>query len=290
MSAPALSIIIPCLNGSDTIGGQLEALAGQSWSGRWEVIVADNGSTDESREIVEGFADRLPDLRIVDASARRSAGFAMNRGVEAARGDSIAYCDADDQVGEGWLAALGDALVEHEFVACRQDDEKLNAPWVRESRERKFVESLPTLTFPPYLPYSGAGTLGVRRSLHEQVGGFDEALYLEDVDYCIRVQLLGPRLAFVPDAVIHYRYRDSLSAIFRQAANYGRGVAALQRKHKPRGTRFPGQRKWLVTGWKPALRHLPHIRRPGDRAKLVWILGTQVGRYHGSIRHRVLSV
>jgi glycosyltransferase involved in cell wall biosynthesis len=287
---PDLSVVIPCLNAVDTIGAQLDALGDQRWSGRWEVVVADNGSTDETVAVVEAHRDRLPALRIVDASDRRGAGHARNRGVEEARGDSVAYCDADDEVGEGWLAAMGDALAVHEFVACRQDDEKLNEPWVRESRERKFAESLPTLPFPPHLAYTGAGSLGVRRRLHEAVGGFDVALNLEDVDYCIRIQLLGPSLQFVPQAVMHYRYRATLSSIFGQARRYGRGMAELQRKHKPRGVRFPRQRKWLIAGWKPALRHLPHVARPGDRAKLAWILGWQVGRYQGSLRHRVLAV
>ncbi|HET9225168.1 MAG TPA: glycosyltransferase, partial [Thermoanaerobaculia bacterium] len=43
-----LSVVIPCLNAEATLGDQLEALAGQGWSGEWEVIVADNGSTDGS--------------------------------------------------------------------------------------------------------------------------------------------------------------------------------------------------------------------------------------------------
>jgi glycosyltransferase involved in cell wall biosynthesis len=287
---PKLSVVVPCLNAADTIGGQLDALARQEWSEPWEVVVADNGSSDGSPEVAARWADRLPGLRVIDASGGRSAGYAMNRGVEAARGESIAFADADDEVGEGWLAALGEALREHEFVSCRQDDVKLNEAWVRESREMRFATELPTTSFPPYVPYTGAGALAIRKVLHERVGGFDETLYLEDLDYCIRVQLLGPRLQFVPDAVIHYRYRSSLGGIFRQAYTYGRGMAAIQRKHKPQGARFPGQRKWLVTGWKPVLLHLPGARRKGGRARLAWILGGQLGRYRGSIEHRVLAV
>ena len=65
-----LSVIIPCLNAEATIATQLEALANQHWSKPWEVVVSDNGSTDNSLEIVKSYKDRLPNLRIVDASAR----------------------------------------------------------------------------------------------------------------------------------------------------------------------------------------------------------------------------
>ncbi|HET9323255.1 MAG TPA: glycosyltransferase [Gaiellaceae bacterium] len=287
---PRLTVVIPCLNAADTIGRQLDALARQQLAAPWEVVVADNGSTDGTPEIVDRWAGRLPELRVVHASERRSAGHARNRGVEAARGESVAFADADDEVGEGWLTAVGDALGEHEFVACRQDDERLNEPWVRAARERKFVAELPTLPFPPHLPYAGAGTLAIRKQLHLRAGGFDPSLDLEDLDYCIRVQLLGPRLQFVPEAVIHYRYRSSLSEIFSQSYAYGRGMAALQRKHKPPGIRFPGQRKWLVKGWKPLLLELPNARRRSGRARLAWILGGQLGRYRGSLEHRVLAV
>lgn len=287
---PRVTVVVPCLNAADTIGGQLDALARQQLPEPWEVVVADNGSTDGTAEVVHRWADRLPGLRVVDASQRRGAGHARNRGVEAARGESVAFADADDEVGDGWLAALGVMLRNHEFVACRQDNEKLNEPWVRASRERKFVAALPTLPFPPHLPYAGAGTLAIRRELHIRAGGFDPSLGLEDLDYCIRVQLVGPRLQFAPEAVIHYRYRSSLGGIFRQSYTYGRGMAALQRKHKPRGVRFPGQRKWLVTGWKPLLLELPNARRRSGRARLAWILGGQLGRYRGSLEHRVLAV
>lgn len=102
-----LSVIIPCLNAERTIGEQLAALAAQRWSERWEVIVADNGSTDGTLEVVRRFAGRLPELRVVDASQRRGSGYARNRGAAVARGEWLAFCDADDVVAPGWVAAMG---------------------------------------------------------------------------------------------------------------------------------------------------------------------------------------
>jgi GT2 family glycosyltransferase len=287
---PELSVVIPCLNGADTLGAQLDALARQEWAGLWEVVFVDNGSTDGSRELAESYRDRLPNLRVVDASERRSCGLAMNKGVREALGNAVAFADADDVVGEGWVAAMGEALRRHDFVAGSQDDELLNEPWVRATRERHFAEGVATLVYPPHAPYTGAGTLGVRRSVFLEAGGFDERFYLGDVEFCIRLYLRGVELVFVPEAVIHYRYRSTLGGIARQAYRYGRGTAAIQRRYKARGVRFPGQRKWLIKGWRPALPLLLRVLSPAARGKLAWILGWQAGRYRGSVEHRVLAV
>jgi GT2 family glycosyltransferase len=203
---PQFSVIIPCRNMGATIGSQLEALAQQSWSQPWEIIVSDNGSKDDSVRVVERFAARLPQLRLVDSSDRPGAAHARNVGVRAAAGPALAFCDADDEVGAGWLAAMGTALARHEFVACRLDTRKLNRAWVRHPQEYGLQE----LSYPPYLPVAGGCSVAVKRVVHEEVGGFDESARvapLEDTDYCIRVQLQGVPLVFAADAVVHYRYR-----------------------------------------------------------------------------------
>jgi glycosyltransferase involved in cell wall biosynthesis len=287
---PAVSVVIACLNASRTISGQLEALAAQAWSSPWEVIVADNGSSDDSRVVVERFRDRLPALRIVDASGKRGQPYALNVGAREARGAALAFCDADDEVGEGWLPAIGEALAHHEFVACRGDAEKLNDPWVLETRELD-PWVLPTLWFPPHLPYAGSGGLGVRRSVHQRAGGFDEALLrLFDVEFCARLALQGYGLVHVPEAVVHIRFRHRWPEIFVQARGYAEYGACLQKRLKPPGSRFPGKVKWIVSGTRPLLRTLGQIRRRGSRAKIAWLLGWQVGRFRGSLRYRVLAV
>jgi glycosyltransferase involved in cell wall biosynthesis len=101
-----LSVVIPCLNAADTIATQLEAVANQKWSETWEVIVSDNGSTDNTLSIVKEFSDRIFNLRIVDASGRKGVAHAYNTGAKAAVGESLVFCDADDEVASGWLAAM----------------------------------------------------------------------------------------------------------------------------------------------------------------------------------------
>ncbi len=283
-----LSVVIPCYNAAATLGEQLEALARQNWSGEWEVIVADNGSTDDSRGIAARYAERLP-LRIVDASARRGAGFAYAAGAAAATGDALLFCDADDVVGEGWLAAMAAALAVHDFVAAACDMEKLNEPWVRATRANTQKTGLQQYHYPPFLPHAGGSTLGVKRALFEAIGGFDQSLQLLDTDLCWRLQLAGVHLHFVPEAVVHVRLRTSLRAIFRQALAWGEGNVALYRKYRPLGMPPLGRWAW-IPGWWALIRGIALWRTRGGRARWVWQCGWRLGRLRGSLRYRVWAL
>lgn len=277
-----------CLDAAETVERQLEALAAQDVSQPWELIVADNGSRDETAAIVERYRDRLPELRVVDASDRRGQAHALNVGVAEARGAAVLFCDADDEVASGWLAAMSDALREHEFVASRGDATQLNEPWLVETREAQPAGGLSRVAFPPFFAYAGSGGIGVRKEVHERFGGFDESMdVLFDVDYCIRLQLGGIELRLVPDAVMHYRYRDRPRAIFQQARRYADAAALLQKRYgEPATTPL----KWPFEHWKAVAKALPLVLGRGGRAQLAWLLGWQVGRYRGSVRHRVLAV
>jgi len=283
-----LSVVIPCLNGAATIADQLEALANQQWSQPWEVIFADNGSTDESLAIARRYQERIPNLRIVDASDRRGQPYALNAGVAAAKGEAVALCDADDEVAPGWVAAMGDALSVHDFVACRIDVEKLNPPWARmRSGQTRGIQKY---RYPPYLPHAGGCSLGFKRGLHEAIGGFDESLpYLHDTDFCWRLQLAGTELHFVPEATVHVRQRHSRIGRYRQAFIWAEYSVLLHKRYQPLGMPKLSLKQGL-TSWKNLLWMLTHMRSTEDVTKCVWEVGWRLGRVRGSIKHRFLSL
>jgi glycosyltransferase involved in cell wall biosynthesis len=101
-----VSVVIPVRNAADHLEEQLAALASQTYEGSWEVVVADNGSTDASLEVVRSWALRVPHLEIVDASDRAGPSHARNVGAAAARGRVLAFVDADDVAAPTWLAEL----------------------------------------------------------------------------------------------------------------------------------------------------------------------------------------
>lgn len=288
--ACVVSVVLACRNAEATLAAQLEALARQAYDEPWELLLVDNGSTDGTLAVAERFRDRLP-LRVVDASARPGQAHALNAGVREARAPAVLFCDADDEVADGWLAALSGALAEHQLAAGRHDVEALNAPWLREAREPVFVAGLPRLAFPPYLPHATSSALGLRKELHEELGGFDETMdVLFDTDLTLRAQLAGHAIHEVPEAVVRYRYRETLGGTFRQARSYAAAMALLQRRYVPAGARVPGRRTWLVEGWKPVVVGLSRAGTRAGRIRLGWLLGWQAGRYAGSFRYRVLAV
>jgi GT2 family glycosyltransferase len=288
---PQLSVVLPCRNGAATIAAQLEALAAQTWAERWELVVADNGSADESMRIVEAFRDRFPVLRVVDASATPGAPAALNAGVRASSGRRIAFVNDDDEVAAGWLEAIARGLEQYDVVGGRLEYERLNEQWTIELRERPQDAGLLEWGFLDYLPFAAGASLAVRRELHESIGGFDESMVPagEDMDYCWRLQQAGATIGFVPDAVTHYRLRPSLRAVFRQGVNYGKGHVLAYKKHRDRGLgRAPHPWRSGVRGWLGLVRRIPHVRTKLGRARLCWQAGLRLGLLKGSLKHRVV--
>lgn len=249
----------------------------------------DNGSTDRSRAVVESFLGKVPGLRIVDGSDRHGPAHARNVGVKAAMGERLAFCDADDLIGPGWVAAIGNALGDHEFVSSRLDSKRLNPSWVHEVRVDRDGQ-LPVSWHYPYLPFTGAGAIGVRKTLHTAIGGFDESFTrIAELDYCFRLQQHGATLVLIPEATIYYRWRTTVPGIGRQAYLYARSNALLQSRYRPEVGDSRSVARWLITKWKPIVFQIPRLGTKGGRAKMVWLIGWQLGRYRGSVEHRVLA-
>lgn len=206
----------------------------------WEVLVCDNGSSDATRDIVRQWSQRHPAIRLVDASARRGPAAARNIGVSVSRGRLIAFCDADDIVADGWVDALEEALERHDFVAGRFELELLRS---RSPFSVSWSPQLEELTRIPYLPgfvTAGAGNMAMKREVFESIGGFDEsALTAEDDDLCLRAQLVGWTLTFVPQMVLHVRQRAGLRAVWHQALSYGTGARRLQHRYALVAQTFP---------------------------------------------------
>jgi glycosyltransferase involved in cell wall biosynthesis len=286
-TAPALvTVVVPMLDAEPWIAEQLEALARQAYSGEWEVLVVDNGCRDRSAEVARGFAGRVPGLRVVAAHGRRSLNHARNVGAASARGDFLAFCDADDVVTETWLAALVAAAPAADIVGGTFELDSLNPPLYRAWRpDHPPVEAEVEHGF---LPCVSGGNCGVWTAVAREVG-WDEAFVhgSSETEFCWRAQLASYTVAFAPEAVVRMRYRRTLRGLARQYHSYGRSAAPLYRRFRHLGMRRDN--RGALWWWRWLLRRSPDLlRSPGRRGNWIRIAAFRSGRVAGSIRARTL--
>ncbi|MFI6743435.1 glycosyltransferase [Nonomuraea sp. NPDC050451] len=277
---PEISVIIPCRNAAKVIDSQLSALVAQECEVDWELVIADDGSTDDTIEVIRRYESLLPALRIVRDVTRRGAAAARNAGARMAAAEHLLFLDADDSVNETYLQRMAVALRHHGLVCAALDFERLNSPAILTSNPRP--RTTETQHMFKFLPHAGGGCLGVRKEVFLAVGGFDETIpWLHDADLCWRVQLTtGEPLHVVPGAIEYVRLRNTLTSLFRQGIANGRDGIRLRRRYAAFGVPWTPWSRHLRQ-WLKVIRALALSARPEPRAEFAWRLGKQIGRLHG---------
>jgi glycosyltransferase involved in cell wall biosynthesis len=289
---PLVSVIVPCHGeAAGVLREQLAALAVQDLGDPWELIVADNGATPATLAVAAEFRAAVPSLRVVDARRRPGQAYAVNAAARVARGDDLVLLDSDDVVAPDYLRLVRGALRDHAFVGARLDSDALNPQWLRSRRRPMQADGLEVLLDAGRPAVIGAA-MAMRREAFVAVGGFDETMDTQiDLDLSWRLQAAGHAPAFVPEAVVQYRYRQELASLWRQERAYGAGEARLYAKHR-RGAGSAGlprrRLRRTLRGWADVAAALPAAVTRSGRARLVTVAGAAAGRLVGSIRHRTL--
>jgi glycosyltransferase involved in cell wall biosynthesis len=293
-----LSVVIAARNEAAVLPAQLEAVLAQECDAPWEVIVADNGSTDRTQDVVRAHAARDARLRLVDASTRPGTAHARNHAVAAASGGYLVFTDADDVVAPGWLAGMEAELRRSRFAAARLEHVRLNPAWTVAFRGGDQTTDVVRRSWGPPWPNAYGTSLGIARELHEAVGGFDESIGpCGDMDYCFRVQReTGVPLRIAGAAVVHYRHRTTLRATFRQGRAYGRDAMTLQRRYAdvwrepevplPAGHLALRAARRLLLPDEVGGRQLKPVRTRAALGAWAWQLGGDVGRWQDAREQR----
>jgi GT2 family glycosyltransferase len=211
-----LTLVIPVRNGAPGLKSCLDAIAGNPGVERVSVVVADNGSTDQSAAIAAAAGatvlalpgHRVGELRNIAASVSASS--------------LIGFVDADHIVDSGWIGTVREIFTDPDIAAAGAPYSPApNANWV----QRAYDRFRPTLTHPEPAAWLGSGNLVVRREAFERVQGFDGSLEAcEDVDLCNRLRAAGYRLIADPRLrSVHLGDPSSLRALFFGELWRGRG-------------------------------------------------------------------
>lgn len=206
-SLPLVSVIIPCFNVENTIVRAIASVRAQDYPAL-EIIAVDDCSTDGTRRILAE-QERLVSITRISLDRNEGAAAARNEGLKRAKGEYIAFLDADDE----WLPtklskqmALITARPHMSFVACDHALVDLGGR-IYPLYDSELVPAEGSEAWRMLLAYSFVATPTVvaRRSAIEEVGGFDTALAIgEDQDLWIRLALIG-EVGYVrePLAVVH---------------------------------------------------------------------------------------
>lgn len=284
-------MVIPARNEEAHLGAQLDALLAQGWDGEWEILVVDNGSTDGTSSVVAEYARRSPRVRYLLANEKADQSYAANSGVAASDAGAVIFCDADDIVGEGWLMAMAAGLAEHRVVTGPNLLDRLNPPWLAASRGR--TAEGPAGSFFRIFPLVRGNNYGVRREVWDTTGPLAEDFarhgVLADQEFSLRCWLHGIEVVGLPDAIVHYRYREDARSLWRQGFAYGSHRPLIAKLLRDAGKPVPPK----LAGWKSwvtMVLRLPTVVTKHGRARWLWIAGNRFGQVVGSVRYRTLML
>ena len=207
---PRFSIIVPCFNAAETLPHTLASIAAQDFDS-WELICVDDGSTDNTRFIIETFAKNEPRVKLCSNSGTGPSSARNHAALNIASGEIFAFCDADDLWHTTKLSVLNAAFQDisvgatyAQVVFFERDPSTFRT---------KSTVSECDLTVSRLLaenPVCTMSNLAVRRVEFEATGGFDTSMvHNEDLDWLIRLVGRGARVVGLKQVLVWYRASPS---------------------------------------------------------------------------------
>ena len=229
MNRPRISVIICTYNRFSSLSETLESLMQMVIPSDmiWEIIMVDNNSNDKTKTLVETYAKERPTLFKYIFEGRQGKSFALNTGVEAARGDILAFTDDDVLLDRNWLIAIKDAF--DKYPKCRAFGGKVIA---------RLPDRIPSWIVKEGPYWNIGGPIGhydkgdVVRSYYEDgmyapcganmffsknifldYGNFNESLNLwvkstpmfEDTEFCFRLLNNKEEIFYIPNAIVYHK-------------------------------------------------------------------------------------
>ena len=209
---PQISVVIPCYNGELFIREALTSLINQTFT-NWEAIVADNGSTDSSKDIIEEFQEKDNRFRYIYIE-KKGVSAARNYGVKHTNGELVLFLDADD-----WLST--NAL--EEAVAFMENHPtykmfNLRSVWVNQ-QTKKIIDGFTYSDFRHCLIYGQDPKCVIWKSDFLNIGGFDEEMRkgYEDWDFFIRLLDIDSKVKISDTILYYYRINKCGNSVLETA-------------------------------------------------------------------------
>ena len=229
------SVIIPLYNRPQEIDELLATLTNQTYT-QFEVLVIEDGSVNDARDIVGKYANQL-DLHYF-VKPNEGQGFTRNYGFERAKGDYFVIFDSDCLIPEDYLEIVSAYLYEHDLDAYGGPD----------AAHESFTPVQKAISYAMTSPFTTGGirgnkkhigqfhprsfNMGVSREVWEKVGGFVLTRLGEDIEYSIRIHEHGFKIGLIPAAKVYHKRRTSFAQFYKQLHFFGRARINIY-KHFP---------------------------------------------------------
>lgn len=229
------SIIIPLYNRPQEINELLTTLCKQTYT-QFEVLVIEDGSVNDAKNIVASYADKL-DIKYF-YKENSGQGFSRNFGFERAKGDYFIIFDSDILVPSNYLEIVKNYLYEYNLDAFGGPD----------AAHESFTPVQKAISYAMTSPFTTGGirgnkkhigqfhprsfNMGISREVYEKVGGFILTRLGEDIEYSIRIHENGFKIGLIPEAKVYHKRRTSFKQFYKQLHFFGRARINIY-KHFP---------------------------------------------------------
>lgn len=286
---PAVSVIVPAYNAAHTLRACLGSLCAQTYpQTKFEILVVDNDSRDDTRAMIESFAPRVRYLH----KERRGRSAAQNCGIAHARSEIVALTDADCTAEPEWLARVIEPLHDETVgVAGGAIRSMPTTNAIELFGEQIHNQEKAICVYKP--PYVATANWASPRKLLLDAGGFDETLVRgQDTDMAWRILQTGKRLVYQPAAVIYHRNEGTVGAWFRAGCLHGYYSVPVNYKHREFLQSF-GYRRVHRTVYKrvfSGLRAYLATRSTVALCDFAFHSGKRLGKLAGSLRAGYLEL
>ena len=232
---PSYSVIVPACQAAGSLGVCLDALNAQTVArDLYEVIVVDDGSTDDTGEIAQQAGARVITQRNAGPAAARNVGAA------AGRGDLLLFTDADCAPVPGWIAALAVPFADERVAGAKGTYLTHQRALVPRFTQLEYEDRYDRMAGVESIDFVDTYSAAYRRDIFLANGGFDSTFptaSVEDQEFSFRLAEKGYRLVFVPSAKVFHRHNHTLSAYIRRKFLIGYWKVLVTRRHPGRAVR-----------------------------------------------------
>ncbi len=227
---PSISVIVPAKNEEEFIGNCLESIVSSNYpEENFEVIVSIDGSTDRTLEICKKFEPRV---KVIESKPKKCKAEALNEVLHKTKGEIIAVFDADCVVDKNCLKEAAKNFSKNEIagvsgaIKTYNKDHLLARVISLETSFTSFMECILN-KFGANSHFLGKNMF-IRKSILEEIGGFDEFSFLEDIELSLRMKRLGYKIISEPKAITWQNEPHDFKSYLSQRRRWARGAFRIK--------------------------------------------------------------